>query len=74
MTTAVAGGVQVVYGTFSIFESVMSFLKDIIPYYNVLKLGLFIFLYHSSTKGATKVTHVLPCPALFVPSTWKLGM
>eukprot|EP00614_Pseudopedinella_elastica_P042609 CAMPEP_0181260544 /NCGR_PEP_ID=MMETSP1097-20121128/1000_1 /TAXON_ID=35684 /ORGANISM="Pseudopedinella elastica, Strain CCMP716" /LENGTH=169 /DNA_ID=CAMNT_0023359065 /DNA_START=28 /DNA_END=537 /DNA_ORIENTATION=- len=45
----------VVYGTFSIFESVMSFLKDIIPYYNVLKLGLFIFLYHSSTKGATKV-------------------
>lgn len=45
----------VVYGTFSILESGMSFLTAVIPYYNVFKLAMFIYLYHHSTKGATKV-------------------
>lgn len=44
-----------VYGAFSILENVLSFVVAMIPYYNVFKLGLFIFLYHHSTKGATKV-------------------
>jgi receptor expression-enhancing protein 5/6 len=45
----------VVYGTFSIMESGMSFLTSMIPYYNLFKLAMFIYLYHHSTKGATKV-------------------
>jgi len=45
----------VVYGTFSILESVMSFVTEMIPYYNVFKLAMFIYLYHHSTKGASKV-------------------
>lgn len=43
------------YGTFGIVESGMAFVTTVIPYYNLVKLGLFVYLYHSSTKGATKV-------------------
>merc|ERR1712070_616674 len=52
----------VVYGTFSILESGLSFLTVMIPYYNFIKLVMFISLYHHSTKGATKVYDMVIAP------------
>jgi len=46
---------QIIYGSFSILESGLGFLVALIPYYNIIKLGIFIYLYHSTTKGATMV-------------------
>eukprot|EP00615_Pteridomonas_danica_P011096 CAMPEP_0114340798 /NCGR_PEP_ID=MMETSP0101-20121206/8613_1 /TAXON_ID=38822 ORGANISM="Pteridomonas danica, Strain PT" /NCGR_SAMPLE_ID=MMETSP0101 /ASSEMBLY_ACC=CAM_ASM_000211 /LENGTH=170 /DNA_ID=CAMNT_0001474173 /DNA_START=54 /DNA_END=566 /DNA_ORIENTATION=- len=45
----------IIYGSFSILESGLGFLVALIPYYNIIKLGIFIYLYHSTTKGATMV-------------------
>jgi len=44
-----------VYGLFSLVENGTPFIVALIPYYNVAKLGTFIYLYHSSTRGATMV-------------------
>ena len=46
---------QIVYGSYGILETGFP-LSSIIPYYNVLKLVMFIYLYHSTTKGATMVS------------------
>ena len=43
------------YGSYGILETGFP-LSSIIPYYNVLKLVMFIYLYHSTTKGATMVS------------------
>mmetsp|Transcript_2360 Transcript_2360/g.3464 ORF Transcript_2360/g.3464 Transcript_2360/m.3464 type:complete len:180 (+) Transcript_2360:64-603(+) len=42
----------VVFAFFSIIESVASFLTDLIPFYFVIKLAFFIWLYHPKFLGA----------------------
>jgi len=44
-----------VYGAFGIFEGLFAFIVNMIPYYNVFKLAAFIWLYHPSALGASKV-------------------
>eukprot|EP00553_Chaetoceros_curvisetus_P008692 CAMPEP_0204619230 /NCGR_PEP_ID=MMETSP0717-20131115/5661_1 /ASSEMBLY_ACC=CAM_ASM_000666 /TAXON_ID=230516 /ORGANISM="Chaetoceros curvisetus" /LENGTH=174 /DNA_ID=CAMNT_0051633177 /DNA_START=82 /DNA_END=606 /DNA_ORIENTATION=+ len=42
----------VVYSFFSITESVAGFLTEFIPFYFVLKIGFFVWLYHPKFMGA----------------------
>ena len=45
---------QIVHGVVGLVENGMSFIVNMIPYYSVFKLAAFIWLYHSSTRGARR--------------------
>lgn len=56
----------VVFSLFSITESIAGFLTDMIPFYFLIKVAFFIWLYHPKFMGAGAVyamvikPHVLP--------------
>merc|ERR1719276_397428 len=49
----------VFYGAFNILEGPIT---ASIPYYNMVKLALFVYMYHSSTKGASKLYDAVVVP------------
>ena len=44
-----------IYTLYGILEGPIGFVTAIIPYYSLFKLAMFMYLFHPSTLGATKV-------------------
>ena len=42
----------VVFSTYSIAESFLAPLLNVIPFYFFIKIGIIVYMYHPSTKGA----------------------
>jgi receptor expression-enhancing protein 5/6 len=61
----------VMYGIFHMLESGIPFIVDKVPYYNGFKLALFVWLYHSSTKGASVVYEKVMVPFVVPHITGK---
>uniref|UniRef100_A0A7S2HJA8 Receptor expression-enhancing protein n=1 Tax=Helicotheca tamesis TaxID=374047 RepID=A0A7S2HJA8_9STRA len=54
----------VVFGFFSIFEGTLTFLVEMIPFYFMIKVGFFIWLYHPKFLGAALVYSQVIKPAI----------
>lgn len=49
----------IVYTIFSIFDPVLSFVLSFLPFFNLLKLFFFIYLFHPKSRGAETIYNVI---------------
>ena len=53
-----------VFGIFSIFEVLLGFILNVIPFYYLLRLGFFIWLMHPQYQGANVIYTIVVGPAI----------